>query len=563
MFGKIARNPLVLTLLCACLAIPASAANLGGAATWSTVPQWAGFLPGGTGNFVVKNYSKNSNDFNPADGYWVAQNGGGAGAITASTVSGVTLPDGTTGSVTQINIPAVTAGTTAYSVIQSADGNGLGAYATTHAVSARVVSGTGTPYTSITSTTNFFSNPITNDGAWHQIVNTATPYAVANNNIQIGVNEFDPAQRAGTGALTIYLTGDYWVGTQYAQIITYAMVKTGGVLATTGTEPLQAQISVPLPAHTAYRDPSLFTPYSGNPFLSESTTEVYRSGGVSNPYIQSQFQSGGFYWAFMNCTSTTEDDWLSFCLMKSTDGLNWTEDTLNAPYLQAYGSIMANPTVSSGGSGFTAGSGTATWTGGGCGVAPVLAVTVASTTISAVTPSPNNGIGTGVCAGGWPIGSQTTWSYSGVGSGSGASFTFASLKGTGSTPNPSYYLLHPSFLPYGCNDGTTAHAFCVLYSALGSGTVQNIYMAWSNTIDGVYTPLGCAGPGVCSTATPVTYVSNYPSLINPGLVSVINVGGQPAQIIFTQQRAQRFIPHLLLSYGQRQPIQQQPRLATL
>ena len=50
-------------------------------------------------------------------------------------------------------------------------------------------------------------------------------------------------------------------------------------------------------------------------------------------------------------------------------------------------------------------------------------------------------------------------------------------------------------------------------------------MAWSDTVDGVYTPLGCSS-GSCGTVTPAT-IHNLPisGYANPGTPYVFNVGG--------------------------------------
>jgi hypothetical protein len=488
----------------------------------------SGFLSNCAGQFSPTNYAINSNDFTTGSG-WTAS-GSVAAAPTIANVSD-TLPDGTTGTVSRAVFGATTTGTAQFSVLSYANTSLLGPYAISFPIWAKVTSGTGTLFTSISRSTTFFNASITNDGQWHEIIPATTGNVFGNNNVtlQIGLNQFDPAQRTPTASITVELTGAALVGTQYASVIPYSAVKIGGPLATVGTSGLVGTFTVPCPPHVAFRDPAKIVPYVSNPIVSEAG-EPWRDGGVSNPYIQAQFQSGGFYWAFANCTSSaTHNDWMSFCLFKSpvTDGLNWTEDTTNAPYLQTFGSILAKPTISAAGSGFTAGSGTATWTGPGCGPNPLLAVTVAVTTISAVTPSPNNGVGTGACpspAGTWPTGAGTTWSYSGVGAGSGASFTFASVRGTGS--GPSWWQLHPAFLPYGCNDGTNPHTFCVIYGAQTSGNVGFLYVAWASTVNGVYTPLGCAGPGVCTGATPISQL-NQPTtgLSNVQVPTVFNVGG--------------------------------------
>lgn len=496
--------------------------QVGGSFSTST-----GFLSSCSGKFSPSNFVANSNDFTT----WVAT----GNVIAAPTVTNVsdTLPDLSTGTVSRVVFAASTVGTTQISVLGSTPSALLGQYATSYVQYAKVISstgsGTGVPYISVSRGTTFFDTPIINDGAWHAITASTTGNVFGTNTltVQVGINQFDTGQRTATPSFTVELAGTFVVGTQYASVIPYSAVKIGtGALATTGTAPVTAAITVPCPAHVAFRDPAPLTPYVSNPIISEAG-EPWRDGGVSNGYIQSQFQSGGFYWSFVNCTSSAgHQDWMAFCLFKSTDGLTWTEDTLNAPYLQTFGSTFAKPTIFNAGSGFTAGTGTATWTGAGCSPVPVIAITVASTTISAATPSPNNGIGTGACpspVGAWPNNSQFNWSFSGVGAGSGANFTFASVIGTGS--GASWWQLHPAFLPFGCSDGTTAHSFCVIYGAQTSSNVGNIYVAWATTVDGVYTPLGCAGPGSCTGATPVAFTNQPTGVGNGGLPTVFNVGG--------------------------------------
>lgn len=484
-----------------------------------------GFLPNCSGQFSPTNYVINSNDFTSGHG-WTAS-GSVAAAPTVSIVSD-TLPDGTTGNVSRAVIGATTAGTSQFSVLSYADSNLLGQFGISFPIWAKVTAGSGTLFASISRSTTFFDGSIINDGQWHKIM-PATPgnvFGVNNVTLQIGLNQFDTAQRTPTGSITVELTGAALVSSIYSSVIPYSAVKIGGPLATVGTSGVVGTFTVPCPPHVAFRDPSKVVPYGGNPIVSEAG-ETWRDGGVSNPYIQSQFQSGGFYWAFSNCTSSAgHQDWMAFCLFKSTDGLSWTEDTTNAPQLQTFGSILSNPTINGGGSGFTAGTGTATWTGGGCSPVPVIAVTVASTAISGVTPSPNDGKGTGACpspAGTWPPNSLFNWSYSGVGGGSGASFNFASVKGT--SPGPSWWQLHPAFLPFGCNDGTNPHTFCIIYGAQTTSNVGFLYVAWASTVNGKYTPLGCAGPGNCSTATPITQVNQPTAIANQQLPTVWNVGG--------------------------------------
>src|ERR1700731_4641074 len=133
---------------CACLVlIAAHAGSLMVLGTGSSGPQV--FLPTCTGQFSPTNYSPNSNDFNPADGFWSATNSGSSNP-TAVVATGQTLPDGTTGSVTQVTFGTVPSGTTNYSVLQYTDTHTLGSYPLSHGVWAKVISGTGNPYTSIT-----------------------------------------------------------------------------------------------------------------------------------------------------------------------------------------------------------------------------------------------------------------------------------------------------------------------------------------------------------------------------------------------------------------------------
>jgi hypothetical protein len=339
---------------------------------------------------------------------------------------------------------------------------------------AKVVSGTGTLFTSIspTAASIYADAPITNDGNWHLILANWSGEALgggrALTTLEIGIQQSDPNQQASVGATTIELTGAYFVELQSANVPSYANVKVGGSIAAAGTNPTVGTIVNPCPAHVALRDFTKWSLYSVNPIMQGNPNEVWAGGGRGNPVIQAQFQSGGYYWAWNGqcfpSPALVNLQYTGQCLYKSTDGLNWTEDTLNAPYLFLTGSNMFNPVINSPGSGFTASaSGTATWTGGGCATPPVIAVTTNSSGAIA-TASPNNGLGTGSC----PVNARptgTSWSYSGVGSGSGASFNWNQTEGTQAAPGPARWELHPNFLPYGCSDGTYPHNFCVIYSA--------------------------------------------------------------------------------------------------
>jgi glycine rich protein len=490
-----------------------------------------GFLKGLQAQFVVNNFAPSSNDFVPADGFWTASNTSSSNP-TVTTVSD-TLPDGTTGNVSQAAFPAITSGTTQVSVLTFNDTtHALAGTPMSHNVWAKVVSGTGTLFSSVSSGAIFGDAPITNDGQWHLVQATWTGSILgagggaADLGISIGINQNFSPERVAVSPITVELAGDYFVQLQSANVPAFADVKTGGPLAVTGTPPLQAQLTEPLPPGVAIRDASQWSSFSGNPIVIGDPSEVWGAGGRGNPVIQAQFQSGGFFWAFSpQCfpNVTSQQVIIAACLFKSTDGLNWTEDTTNAPYLLLTGGILANPTVNSGGSGFTAGTGTATYTGTGCPIPPVIAVTVTGTVITSATPSPNNGVGTGSCST-WPT--NTDWAFTGVGAGSGASFTWSSLGGTAAAPAPATFELHPQFLPFGCNDGTTPHNTCIIYSATAANNADHLYVAWTDGApDSVYTPIGCTS-GECPTAVPVT-INNLPpsGYGNPGVPTVMNVGG--------------------------------------
>jgi hypothetical protein len=256
--------------------------------------------------------------------------------------------------------------------------------------------------------------------------------------------------------------------------------------------------------------------------LPNYASNLYESGGVSNPYVTPQMFYGGYYWAFVNATSApSHGDWMSFALYKSTDKINWVEDTLNAPYLQAYGSVLAKPTVVNAGSGYgTSVSGTLTYSG--CTVPLVINVTTTSGGAIGTSPAPT--YVSGSCST-FPGGGNTGWTPGGgLSAGTGATFSFASVIGTGGTNASVWFQLHPQWLPYGCNVSGTAYPFCIVYTgnSTAAGNSQDIYLAYSSTIDGVYTPYGCtAGGGVCAVQTPIS-PSGY---TNQYAVSVVNVGG--------------------------------------
>ncbi|HWY31491.1 MAG TPA: hypothetical protein VNX46_12085, partial [Candidatus Acidoferrum sp.] len=362
----------------------------------------AGFLPNCTGQFVAVNYVPNSNDFITADGFWSAGGSNGPAGPTITTVSD-TLPDGTTGNVAQAVFPAITTGTNKTSIIYHTDGNLLSNYPMTFGVWAKVTSGTGSLFQSVSNAATIFNDAaIVNDGAWHFTPVTWTGSSngagLINTTMEIGINQFFSTERTTVPSITVELTGAYFAPLGFASAISYSDLKVGGPLAVTSSPPLTATLTKPCPAHVALRDPTKLTAYSGNPLMSGNANEVWAGGALGAGIIQSQFQSGGFYYAFSpQCFPSPPVALVNYtaeCLMRSTDGLNWSEVTTNAPYLFLTGSKMYNPVVNAVGSGFTAtASGTATWTGGGCATAPVIAVsTNSSGQIATATPSPNNGL---------------------------------------------------------------------------------------------------------------------------------------------------------------------------
>ena len=355
--------------------------------------------------------------------------------------------------------------------------------------------------------------------------------------VQLGINTFDTVnQVSSTGSVVVNFSYGFLVRRPSDALITMADVN--GPLATT-TAAVSANLTKPCPPGVAFRDfretlPATgLRPFPNNPIILQSQTELYQSGGLSNPYVTSvPLYYNGFYWGFANSTPTIDHSaWTSFSLYKSHDGITWTEVTTNAPYLQAFGSIFANPTVAAAGTGYGATvSGTLTWTGSNCSTNPV----------ANVTTNGGGGIATatyvsGICTHAlWPT-TQTTWSPGGgLSAGTGAELTYVSVRGTGT--NSSFYQLNPSFLPYGCTISSVHHQFCVEFGT--SNPAQSLlqtYLAWSDTVDGVYTPVGCTGPGTCASPTPVIAgacttttcptVTPTGTIANQNLPSIINVGG--------------------------------------
>lgn len=492
-----------------------------------------GFLPAAscTGNFVLNNYVPNSNDFVPADGFWSVGNN----VAPATTVSNVTdiLPDGTSGTVSKAIIGATTSGTTQYSAIYYNDTHDFAQYPLAYPLYAKIVSGAGSVYDMIVEGTTFSSVVVPNDNAWH-LVTVPWTGGGGNSNVtlEMGINQIDPTQvRTANPTMTVEFSGAYFGSSANASVVTYSDVKAGGALAVTSSPPLQAQVTKHCPPNVAQRDIATWSVVA-NPAVQGNPANIYEAGGLAAGSISAQFQSGGKYWGFSaQCYGTMGNiQYFGSCLQSSTNGLQFTDDTSgNNPQLVPTGAVYAYPNISNGGTGFTGTTGIATYTGTGCSIPPVINVTVSGGVITAVSNTGTAPLGVGNCYPSWPGAGNTAWSYSGgVSGGSGASFVFVNKVGTQSSGGgPVRWTLHPSFYPYGCSDGTNPHNFCVVYSGVDVSNAGHLYTAWSDTVNGVYTPLGCAGPGPCATATPLPF-TNLPVVgeyINPGTPQVINVGG--------------------------------------
>lgn len=513
----------------------------------------SGFLTSITSTPVaMQNLLLGSYDLSSASAHWTNNVsggnvcGGGPCTTTAVNVSGVTLPDSTTGTVTSLTIPQVSTANT-FSTITANVGATVNSNPVGYGVWAQMQTPGCTLYMSYSVGTTFNRVAIPyNGGAWTQIqgsIPATSPFTYAQSpQPQIGINKYDSSQASSSGACTVYLTGAYTIKQPYDQLVTYADVKQGGPIATTTTY-VSGGSSKSLGTYNKtgggtgnlrFRDFSLLTASPSNPIISPNTSETWQDGGISNAYLSQDFQYGGYYWGFVNCTNSVDHTaWMSFCLYKSNDANNlvWTEDTTSAPYFQVYGSTFANPSVSAVGAGFTASaSGTATWTGGGCPVPPVIAVTTNSSgQLATATPSPNNGIGTGSCpAGAWPGASGTSWSYSGVGTPSTpGSFTFAGVRGTGTINS---FQLHSAWYPFGCNVGGTAYSFCIAFSASNASVNFQTYLGYSNSIDSGWTLYGCTlGSMSCAAPTPIIAAQGSQNIPagNSGynVVGIKNVGG--------------------------------------
>ena len=517
MFKRLTAGLAALALSCAQVAAaPPLMGNIIGKQAFHG-PGSRGFLPTCSANFSVSNLIPQSNSFSS----WTLFHT--AGAITFTT--GVADPTGGAGATT-LTIPTVTSGQ--YSIISetiSSTANNLqytfGVWAQMPKVGG-VLQTNGTVYIMQDHSGTLFSRmAIPNDGNWHYLALTPAPnfYTTFPNSAQIGV---DPGQDSGQSASTGSLT----VNVFQASVSPYPISKYQSYIATTSAAVTTTQ-TIPCPPGVAFRNFNPQLPSAGlSPTnlnaLPNFASNLYESGGVSNPFVTPSMFYGGYYWAFVNATSAaTHGDWMSFALYKSRDKINWVEDTLNAPYLQTFGSILAQPTVSAAGSGYgTSVSGTMTFSG--CTVPLVISVT--TTSGGAIGTSPAPAYVSGSCAT-FPGGGSTAWTPGGgLSAGTGATFTFASVLGTGGTNASVWFQLHPQWLPYGCNVSGTSYPFCIIYTgnSTSGGTTQEIYLAYSATINGVYTPYGCtAGGGVCAVQTPIT-----PSgFSNQYAASVVNVGG--------------------------------------
>jgi hypothetical protein len=542
LLSQIIAAPFYLALAPAAVATPPLTGNIIGKQAFQG-PRSRGFHAACSAQFNVTNNIKGSANFTST--YW---NAVFSARETAPVVNSapVTAPDGTA-TAYQVTFPAVS-GSTHYSVINQTTPFRLGVYPLSFGVWAQVASGAGngTVYISMSVSTNFIRAAIPNDGAWH-LVKVPVPtghFSIAMSpSPQIGINLNDTRQAASSGAIAINLWNAFIIADPISSYVTADNIS--GPLATTSAA-VTGTITVPCPPGVAFRDfrealPATgLSPVASNPIIPGKSNVLYQNGGVSNPYVNPPMYYNGYYWGFANATSTLgHTHWMSFALYKSKDGINWIEDTTNAPYLQTFGSSFASPTISAGGSGYDTGtvaSGAMIWTGVNCPVPVVLNVTTnGAGAIATATYS------SGVCkANSWPS-PHTTWSPSGgLSAGSGAKFTFADVIGTGAA---SHWQLHPGWLPYGCNISGTPHQFCVVYSAQNPANQGSLFLAWSDTIDGVYTMAGCT-TGTCAAPTPVLPVTGLPgvpsgSFTQNTLAGVVNVGGiNGTNYIFTSNQAE-------------------------
>ena len=519
MFKRLAAYALSVLLACsAALATPPLVGNIIGKQAFHG-PGSRGFLPTCSSKFSVTNILPNSNTFTS----WTTNFSTG---LAPTLTTSVADPTGGTGA-TSIVFPTVS-GASHYSTIQQAISTTImgNYYPYTFGLWAKVTAGggNGSIWISESQGTTFVHASIPTDGNWHYV--TATPSitptsafhftAIGSTTIQIGVNLFDVGQPATTGSITVSVFD--------ASIVGWPLAKYASYIATTSAAVTATQ-TIPCPAGVAFRDfavagpiPShgLF-PLTSNAIATQNTSEVYQAGGIGPPFPTSVIEVGGYYYGFANSTNVlNHSDWTSFSLYKSLNGIDgWVEDTANAPYLQVSGSNFAKPTINAAGSGYGASAtGTLTWTGTGCPVNPVLAVTTtaggATTTVSRTSGSCTT----------WPTTSSWT-AGGGLSAGSGATFTWTSVRGTGTIL---FYELHAAWLPYGCNISGTAYPFCILYSAALNTTGEAaVYLAYSNTVDGAYTVYG--GSSTPTAIIAHTGQSGAPGIGNPYLVSVVNYGG--------------------------------------
>jgi hypothetical protein len=486
-------------------------------------PGSRGFHATCSGVFSVTNNLKGSSNFTSA--FWPTAFSAGT---SAPVVSGpVTAPDGTSRAY-QVSFPAVS-GAGHFTVLDQAT-TAAAYYPYTAQVWAQVVSaaGNGTIYLTESVSTNFSRAAVPADGQWHlvQVTPQTGRFTVPNLHVQIGVNLVDTGQSATSGAIVVNLWNASLITYPLSKYVTAANIS--GPLATTSAA-VTAPLNIPCSPGVAFRNFNEALPSSGlapvtsNPILAGRSSALFEAGGISNPYVNSPLYYNGYYWGFANATSTvTHTDWMSFALFKSKDGITWTEDTTNAPYLQTFGSNFAAPKVVAGGRGYGASvSGTMTWTGANCPLPLVLNVTTDGTgAISSATYS------SGVCTTGhWPS-TQTTWSPGRVlRAGAGAEFSFSSTHGTGAA---AYWQLHPAWLTFGCNVSGTAYSFCIIFGAKNPAGRGALFLAYSSTINGVYTVYGCTS-GTCSDETPIAPITSVPNaprnIAENYLPSVVNVGG--------------------------------------
>ena len=196
-------------------------------------PVGGGFDPSITAvNFGITNWALQNNDLS-VSATWPTSGFGAPAAPTVTTVSD-TLPDGTTGNVTRIAMPAVSSsGTNASEIHQSFGTSVINNKTMTGGIWIKVTSGAGPIWFNLHSASGVFerlSIPTT-DNLWHLYTISIPPAAFAvgdTDQFQLGVNQFDTSETGGSAATTFEATGAFLSDGNDWKVLAYADVKAGG-----------------------------------------------------------------------------------------------------------------------------------------------------------------------------------------------------------------------------------------------------------------------------------------------------------------------------------------------